>query len=77
MSQTERKESKKKGFRSCVYVGMANGKPLKKTVRAGSQRELNAKVKKLRAEIEAGKNVYEKALFGTWADKWLRELKQK
>lgn len=62
-----------KEYRACVYCGMVNGKPKTKTIRANSQRELNQKVKKAKAEISEGKDICAKATFGIWADKWLNE----
>lgn len=65
----------KKTFSTSVYIGTENGKRINKFVRAGSQRELNQKVAQLKAEIQNGKDVYTKAVFGVWADKWLNERK--
>lgn len=66
----------KKQYRTTVYCGIVNGKEIKKTVRASSQRELNKKVSELKAELAAGKDIYTNALFGVWADKWLNEYKK-
>ena len=65
----------KKDCETHVYIGMKNGKPVSKHVRASSQRELNAKVSALKAQLDAGKNIYDKAVFGVWAEKWLNEIK--
>ena len=63
-------------YKTTVYVGTVNGKAVHKTVRAGSQRELNKKVSELKRDIAAGKDVYTNALFGDWAYKWLNECKK-
>ena len=67
--------STNKVYETHVYVGMENGKPVSKHVRASSQRELNSKVSALKVQLDAGKNIYDKAMFGVWADKWLNEIK--
>ena len=67
--------SMKKTYETQIYIGTENGKAIKKHVRAGSQRELNAKVNALKVQLQNGKNIYDKALFGIWADKWLNEIK--
>lgn len=64
-----------KVYTTSVYVGTVNGKAKRKFIRASSQRELNKKVSALRSEVEAGKDVYTKAHFGMWADKWYNEKK--
>lgn len=53
-----------------VYVGIKNGKPIHKHVRASSQKELDKKVRKLKSEIEENQNVIDNAIFSVWADKW-------
>lgn len=75
MSDCKQKTENKKQYTSSVYVGTVNGKPIRKFVRANSQRELNKKVNALKSEVAAGKDVYTTALFGQWADKWLKEKK--
>lgn len=65
----------KKEYRTTVYVGTVNKKAIRKNVRASSQRELNEKIRKLKGQIDNGKDVYTRALFGVWADKWLNEVK--
>lgn len=65
----------KKVYETQIYVGTENGKVIHKHIRAGSQRELNAKVNTLKVQLQNGKNIYDKALFGIWADKWLNEIK--
>ena len=67
--------STKKVYETQIYVGTENGKVIHKHIRAGSQRELNAKVNTLKVQLQNGKNIYDKALFGIWADKWLNEIK--
>lgn len=62
-------------YRTTVYVGKVNGKEIRKTVRAKTKKELNEKVRKLKNEIDNGKDVYTQAYFGVWADKWLNEVK--
>jgi len=64
-----------KKIATTVYCGTINGKAVHKFVRASSQRELNNKVIALRNEVKNGKNIYEKALFGVWAEKWMEEVK--
>ena len=66
----------KKQYTTSIYIGTVNGKPIRKFVRANSQRELNKKVNALKSEVAAGKDVYTTALFGQWADKWLNEKKK-
>ena len=63
----------KQEYRACVYCGTVNGKEITKTIRASSPKELKEKVKQAKAEITAGKDIYSKATFGVWADKWLNE----
>lgn len=65
----------KKEYRTTVYVGTENKKAIRKTVRAKSKKELNEKINKLKAQIDNGKDVYTRAYFGVWADKWLNEVK--
>lgn len=67
--------STKKSYQTTVYCGTENGKPIMKHIRADTQRELNAKRNALKAQVEDGKNIYDKAVFGVWADKWLNEIK--
>lgn len=62
-----------KTYRTTVYCGTVNGKQITKTIRANSQRELNQKVAQLKSEILNNKNVYDTAIFGEWADKWIAE----
>lgn len=62
-------------YRTTVYVGKVNGKEIRKTVRAKTKRELNEKVRKIKNEIDNGKDVITKGYFGVWADKWLNEVK--
>ena len=65
----------KKEYCTTVYVNTVNKKPIRKFVRAKSQRELNEKIRKLKAQIDDNKDVYTRACFGVWADKWLNEVK--
>lgn len=65
----------KKVYRTTVYLGKVNGKEIRKTVRAKTKRELNEKVRKIKNEIDNGKDVITKGYFGVWADKWLNEVK--
>ncbi len=67
--------SAKKEYQTTVYCGTENGKELYKHIRAGTQRELNAKANALKAQVRDGKNIYNKAFFGVWAEKWLNEIK--
>lgn len=62
-------------YKTTVYLGIIDGKKIRKTVRATSQRELDRKVRKLKSEVDAGKDCYTKATFGIWADKWYNEVK--
>lgn len=68
--------TEKKVFRTNVYLGTVNGKPKTKSVYAKSQKELDRKVADLKREVQDGKNAYDKATFGVWADKWYREKKE-
>lgn len=63
-------------FSTTVYVGTVNGKAKHKHIRANSERELKKKVAEIKSGVAAGKDVYTKALFGVWADKWLNEYKK-
>ncbi len=66
----------KKSYSTTVYIGTVNGKRLRKYIRANSQRELKQKAASLKTEINNGKDVYSKAVFGVWADKWINERKK-
>lgn len=66
----------KKQYTTSVYVGTVNGKAKHKHIRANSERELKKKVAEVKAGVAAGKDVYTRALFGVWADKWLNEYKK-
>ncbi len=68
-------KNNKKSYRTTVHVGMQNGKPVRKTIRASSKTELNKKVNALKNEVQKGKDVYTAAYFGDWADKWYNEQK--
>lgn len=68
--------AEKKVFRTTVYLGTVNGKPKTKSVYAKSQKELDRKVADLKREVQDGKNAYDKATFGVWADKWYKENKE-
>lgn len=65
----------KKSYSATVYCGIVNGKQVNKHIRANSQRELNKKVAEIKSFLLQNKDVYTKALFGVWADKWLNEQK--
>ena len=67
--------STKQKYCTTVYCGTVNGKAIHKKVTANSQRELNNKANALKNEVQNGKKIYEKALFGVWAEKWLNEVK--
>lgn len=56
-----------------VYIGIENGKPLRKFVRAKNDKELEKKVRQIKIEIENKKNVIDKCYFDAWANKWLNE----
>ena len=66
--------NKNKDYGTTVYVGTVNGKAKRKHIRAGSERELKKKIAEIKADIAAGKDVYTRAVFGVWADKWLNEM---
>lgn len=66
----------KKQYTTSVYIGTVNGKAKHKHIRANSERELKRKVAEIKSGVAAGKDVYTKALFGVWADKWLNEYKK-
>lgn len=66
----------KKSYSTTVYIGTVNGKKKYKHIRANSQRELKQKAAGLKTEINNGKDVYSKAVFGVWADKWINERKK-
>lgn len=70
------KTNNKKQYTTSVYVGTVNGKAKHKHIRANSERELKKKVAEVKAGVAAGKDVYTRALFGVWADKWLNEYKK-
>lgn len=67
----------KQQYRTTVYLGTVNGKKIRKTIRAKSQRELNKKVKavKLNLQNEILNMQRQDNSFGVWAYKWLTEYK--
>lgn len=67
--------NKKDFYSTTVYIGTDNKTAKRKFVRAKSKRELNDKIRKLKAQIDDNKDVYTRAYFGVWADKWLNEVK--
>ena len=62
-----------KQYETTVYIGTVNGKPVRKHIVAGSQRELNEKKNIIKNDVLNKKDVNTKALFGVWAYKWLNE----
>lgn len=62
-------------YRTTVYLGIVNGKKIRKTVRADTEKELNKKVIELKLNSNNKELVYSKAKFGEWADKWINEYK--
>ena len=67
--------AKDKKYSTTVYVGIVNGKKVRKHITAASQRELNKKVNAIKNNVQRGKDVFTVARFGEWADKWYREKK--
>ena len=65
----------KNDFRTTVYLGTIDGKPIRKCVRASSKEELQKKVIILKNEIAKTHDIYITAYFDEWADKWLNEYK--
>lgn len=65
-----------KDYRTSVYVGTVDGKKVRKTVRAQTQRELDKKVRELKNNFEKGKDLHTNATFGFWADRWYYDLKE-
>ncbi len=65
----------KKEYRTTVYIGIEDGKKIRKTVRANSKKELIDKVNQIKFNSQHYNNIYNKAIFGVWADKWLKECK--
>lgn len=65
-----------KEYRTSVYVGTVDGKKVRKTVRAQTQRELDKKVRELKNNFEKGKDLHTNASFGFWADRWYYDLKE-
>ena len=66
--------NKNKDYGTTVYVGTVNGKAKRKHIRAGSERELKKKIAEIKADVAAGKDVYTRAVFGVWANKWINEM---
>ena len=62
-------------YRTTVYLGIVNGKKIRKTVRADTEKELNKKVVELKLNFNDKELIYSKAKFGEWADKWINEYK--
>lgn len=62
-------------YRTTVYLGIVNGKKIRKTVRADTEKELDKKVIELKLIFNNKELVYSKAKFGEWADKWINEYK--
>lgn len=58
-----------KQYETTVYIGTVNGKPVRKHIVAGSQRELNEKKNIIKNDVLNKKDVNTKALFGVWAYK--------
>lgn len=67
--------NKMKGFSTSVYIKTENGKKIKKSVYAKTEKELKNKVKILKQEINNGKDITISNNFGFWCDKWLNEVK--
>lgn len=67
--------NKRKGFSTSVYIKTENGKKIKKSVYAKTEKELKNKVKILKQEINNGKDITISNNFGFWCDKWLNEVK--
>lgn len=63
----------KKDISTTVYVGTVNGKPVRKHIRASTKRELDRKVLDIKRHAESGKDLFDTALFGRWADQWISE----
>lgn len=57
-------------------MGTVDGKKVRKTVRAQTQRELDKKVRELKNNFEKGKDLHTNATFGYWADSWYYDLKE-
>lgn len=68
--------TKKKNYRTSVHIGYVNGKRITKTICASSEKELKLKKADLISSLKAGKNVYTKATFQAWAEKWYSEVKE-
>lgn len=65
-------------YRTTVYLGIVDGKKIRKTIRANSQRELNRKVKqaKLNSQNDILDLSKQNNTFDVWSMKWLNEYKQ-
>ena len=61
-------------YRTTVYIGTVNGKKIYKTLCASSKAELDIKVSQYKVEKHNGKDVWTKAYFGQWSDKWFNEV---
>ena len=69
--------STKQNYRTTVYLGIVNGKKIRKTIRANSKRELNKKIKQAKQDSDNAVLRIENQdnTFGKWAVKWLVEYK--
>ena len=63
-------------IRTTKYLGMRNGKPVTKTIRAHSEEELEEKFKKAKKEFNMSSDLANLEKLGDWADEWLKYKRQ-
>lgn len=64
-----------KVYQTSVYIGQVNGQTKRMHIRGKDLKSLQSKVIAMKSELANGKDVYSKAIFDKWADKWLIESK--
>lgn len=64
-----------KVYQTSVYIGQVNGQTKRMHIRGKDLKTLQSKVIAMKSELANGKDVYSKAIFDKWADKWLIESK--
>lgn len=64
-----------KVYQTSVYIGQVNGQTKRIHIRGKDLKTLQSKVIAVKSELANGKDVYSKAVFNKWADKWLIESK--
>ena len=67
----------KQQYRTTIYLGIIDGKKIRKTIRAKSKKELNKKVAEERLKLNSSHNSRHKVdnTFGNWSKRWMDEYK--